>query len=58
MILFHSEALQELLVENGPLVSDQPWWQNNRFYWRSLPQALYATGEFVRPRTNLELREY
>ncbi|HEY3025717.1 MAG TPA: class I SAM-dependent methyltransferase [Pyrinomonadaceae bacterium] len=48
--------LKELLVENGHLFLTSLV-ANNRLIGDHYLKALYATGEFVRPRTKLELRE-
>jgi SAM-dependent methyltransferase len=49
-------SLKRLLTENGHLYLTSLV-ANNRFIGDHYLNALYATGEFVRPRTNLELRE-
>ncbi len=48
--------LKKLLIENGHLFLTSLV-VNDRFIGDHYLKALYATGEFVRPRTNLELRE-
>lgn len=49
-------ALKKLLADNGDLYLTSLV-SNNRFIGDRYLDSLYATGEFVRPRSNLELRE-